>query len=163
MASIKLTWDKNKRLFSFPIMIMRSSSEPTGFQNQQHVKTEIYVDTGSSITSITDSEASLLGLDINRLPTEKTAGISGMTSTHYASDLTLIALSSGNPVPAKLSKIAVLPSNLVNKREKTRGEFKETRTYESIMVCLCGLDLLEYWRGKLILDLEKKTGVIEIN
>ena len=163
MTSINLAWDKNKQLFSFPVMILKLSyGMPGSKENSLHLNTVIYVDTGSSISSITDNEASKLGLDINKLPTEKTLGIGGLTATRYAKDLTFIALSTNSPLQAKLAKVAVLPSKVVVKREKNRGEYRETQNYEGNMLCLCGLDLLQYWHGKLVLDLDKMTGVIEI-
>ncbi len=166
MPNLKLTWDTAKHLYSLPVMLVYRPMTSVGIPGEvkptyTRTNTVLYIDTGSSVTSITETEALALGIDIGTLPTESIAGIGGIIKHSMAKNITFVALSNGKPLQATLDKIAVLPLEVKKKVEKRRGVYVERGFASSKMFSLCGLDLLEKWKGKVYLDPIARNGHIE--
>jgi hypothetical protein len=162
MPSIGLTWDKAKKLFSVPVHLQHRttpSGEPPKYQGCQTI---MYVDTGSSLTSITDREAAELLIDVPSLSKEDVAGIGGITKIPIAREIILyFLLADGNPYGLSLDKVAVQPEEISRVREKNRGIYKQTRSIGGKAVCLLGLDAIEKMNGVLSIDMRSKSGSVK--
>lgn len=166
MSSTKLTWDVNNHLYSFPALLMYNSGTGVGIpgeykDNYSKTNTVMYVDTGSTLTSITETEAISLGIVISSLPLADVGGIGGTAKHPMARNIIFVILSDKGTLQATLSDVAVLPTAVRRKVEKKNGVFKERGYVEGKMFALCGLDLLEKLGGKLYLDPISKSGHIE--
>ncbi|MCW6167900.1 MAG: hypothetical protein LVQ64_05595 [Thermoplasmatales archaeon] len=77
MGRLALVLDPEKGLYSAPVMILRGrTSLSTTFPEATNF--EMYVDTGSTITSISEDIARKLGLDLSQFPREHLGGIGGI-------------------------------------------------------------------------------------
>ena len=144
MSSTKLTWDVNNHLYSFPALLMYRSETGAGVpgefkDNYSRTNTVMYVDTGSTLTSITVTEAIGLGIEINSLPLEDVGGIGGTAKHPMAQNIIFTILSDKGPRQATLSNVAVLPAAVRRKVEKKNGVYKERGYVEGKMFALCGL------------------------
>lgn len=166
MPFTKLTWDANNHLYSFPALLMYVSGPGVGIPgefkpNYSKTNTLLYVDTGSTLTSITETEAFRLDIKISSLPLMDVGGIGGTAKHPMAQNIIFVILSDKGPRQATLSNVAVLPTAVRRKVEKKNGVFKERGYVEGKMFALCGLDLLEKLGGKLYLDPISRSGRIE--
>jgi hypothetical protein len=163
MTEIALTWDNNKHLFFLTARLDLRSGDGIGRSTvTAQTLAKMYLDTGSNLTSITDTEAERLKIDTHTVETIDVAGIGGVNKTLIVKNLHLFLLDiSGNPVEIKLD-VAINPASVKRTREKKRGVFTQTNTVSLEMVCLFGLDALIYLKGKIFLDMSKMIGKITI-
>jgi hypothetical protein len=163
MRAVDLTFDKTRHLFSLPVTLLRKP-EPTfgGPANPPYIYRSMYLDTGSNLTSITDKEASGLGINPERLRVEDVGGIGGMTRVPITHDVIIVVLDRNqNPAEIRLDNIGVHRTEIKRKIEKTHGVFKEKGYVGAQMVCLFGLDAVEKLKGKIELDMVSKKGEIQ--
>lgn len=153
MGSIPLTLDPSKKLFSVPVLV---------WYNSRPENTLMYVDSGSTITSITTKEAESLGIDVRSLPTEPVGGVGGLSQMGVLYNVTLgVFDSTRSPVAVQLKKLGVNPSRVRRVKQRTDGIYKKTRETFSEMICLLGLDFIGELHGELVLRPDKGTGEIK--
>ncbi len=163
MIIIGLTYDESNGLFSVPVILSRIGYK-TSFNTQNlRIQTNMYIDTGSSLTSIIDIDASRLGIDSSSLPKENIGGVGGITNIPVTNEIAITLLDLQNsPINVKLEKVAIFPSVVKRKIDKGGGLYRQKGTVEGRMVNILGLDSLESLRGKLIINMKGKDGKIEI-
>lgn len=169
MSYIELSFDENKNLFSIPVILTRKVDKPqygsvSQFKASHHINEVMYIDTGSSLSSITQGIADKLSIDVNSLTLSEVGGIGGITMIPVTDDIIIIVGSNDSQFKEiKLDKIAVNPDNLTKKIKKGKGAFKQRGESSTPMFALCGLDALAQMGGKLILDIRNKEGRIEFS
>ena len=164
MSFIELSYDESKKLFAVPVILSRVK-HLSGIKNQPISKQKLmYLDTGSSRTSIVDIDAIELEIDVESLPREDVGGIGGVTPLPVSNDVTVTVLDSqNNPINLKMEKVAIFPSTVKRKIRRNNGVFKERGYVQGKMFDLLGLDALEQLKGELIINMEKKKGRIELS
>lgn len=166
MPSIPLTLDKFKHFFFVPALIFLDSSISGTIQvtRDETVKfvtcnTLMYIDTGSTLTSITDIEARSLGVDIKTVERELTGGIGGFAWVPCIEKVSFVLQGNNSPVKFTLDRVGINHSKM--KQEKTKGKGKShivTDTGE--FVPLLGIDALKAMKAELVINPIKETGEI---
>jgi hypothetical protein len=165
MSQIILEWDKSKRLYALPVFLYRKTDPMTigGKLHYVNSQTVMYIDTGSNITSIREKEATELEIDLQSLENMPVAGSGGFTQTKIARNIEIFTQNSqGNPLSVSMDQISIVP-DILKKKEKSKGMYRQRGESEAQMVCLLGLDYIEKINGTLKLDLQNKSGSIEYN
>ena len=121
MLYVELVFDKSKNPFAIPVMLKKKVDKPQYGSVSQvgapHLINEImYIDTGSSLTSVTERIAEELGIDLNRLTSDEVGGIWGFTTIRITNDIVIIVNASDSQYKEiELEKIATNPDNLSKK------------------------------------------------
>ena len=136
----------------------------SNFRNTGNIPLNLmYLDTGSSLTSIVDIDAAELEIDVPSLPREDVGGIGGVTSLPVTSNVTVTVLDSQNdPINLKMEKVAIFSATVKRKIKRNNGLYTQKGIVEGKMFDLFGLDVLEQLKGELIINMEKKKGRIEL-
>lgn len=162
MSTIELEWDQSTKLFRLPILV--------GINNPQFIpiggkplftKALFYLDTGSSVSGITDEEISKISINVESLPTEQIAGIGGFTQGRILYNVTFTVFANSVPKTVNLPKVNVMPSKISKKVETGRGIYKKRGEIAGKMINLVGIDFLEALKGVISLDFTNKKGEIK--
>lgn len=156
MGRLVLSKDSSKGLYSLNVVIF--SQKP----GSETVPVKMFLDTGSTLTSITERVAGDMGVDIYSLPKENVAGYGSIRSTPYISNVDVAVLGDGGDLKIVTLKKIGINSDVIAK-EKIRGKGLGKRKVEvsAEMVNLAGLDLMAELKGKVFLDVTNSNGYIE--
>ena len=163
MTQVDLEWDKSKSLFAIFAILSRKIPDFNSSTGYKSIRTKVkfYVDTGTTMTSITDEVAKELQIDIKALPRKQFFGIGGIIENPVANDIDIAVLDeSSEPRTFKLDIIQIMSASVKKKIEKTRGNFKERGEVIGSMFCLFGLDSIEKLNGELRINMKEKRGMI---
>lgn len=164
MYKVELSFDPGRHLFSAAVVVLLRSSPGTGAPPSGPPSAgalqpvEMYVDTGSSASSITEDVAVRLGLHIEGLPKERIGGLGGFPRCPVASDIDFAL--AGKII--SLDKVVILEPF----REKVRtgkGVFKREGMMEHPPINLIGLDALAKLKARLVIDSAARRGWLEID
>lgn len=163
MAFIELSYDESKKLFAIPVILSRNKRTSSLKTETLHKQKLMYVDTGSSRTSIVDSDAVELEINVGNLPKEDVSGIGGITQLPVSNEITITLLDSQRlPVSIQLEKVTIFSSLVKRKIERNKGVYKERGYTQGKMVNIFGLDSLELLKSELIINMKEKKGRVEL-
>ena len=155
MGRVRLAKDSLSGLYSLNVSLVNND---TG----KNVNVKMFLDTGSSLTSITETVAKDLRLEPDKLEREDIGGIGGMSSIPIAKNLELFILGEGSePKIVKLKKIGINRDEIRRERRHGRGVDRRISVSTAGMVNLVGLDFIEQLKGKIVIDTVSSSGHIE--
>lgn len=143
---IELTYDSERELFSAPVLLTVGSGGDLRYQSE-----EMYVDTGSSISSVAVGTAEALGLDPSTLPRETIGGQGGFAAEPVASGVSVAI--GGRQVELDKVRIAL---ELREKVRKKSGKMRRVGERVVPALSLLGLDALRKLGARLIVDLSSQ-------
>ena len=165
MTSIPLTYDRFKHLFFVPALIYldRSKSGVLEVRKDKSAKfisctALMYIDTGSTLTSITDIEARTLQVDMSSLERELTGGIGGFSWVPCVENVNFVL--QGDNSTARLftlDRVGINHSKMTQKKVKGKGN-RRLVTDNGEFVPLLGIDALKKMNAELVLNPTKETG-----
>jgi len=156
MGQVELVFDRAKLQFSVALLLVP-------VKTSQLVNAEFLVDTGSNTSGLSEETARKLGIDPDSLPSEPTMGIGGITQEAIYRG-TVEAYLNANLDKTLLKEPRVFFPITRKARKKMIGKVVAQRIQEFPSPNLLGMDALSSingTRGKLHLDLETGTGIIE--
>lgn len=125
---------------------------------------KMYLDTGSSLTSINEKVATDLGINLHGLDTQSIGGIGAIKNTPIFRNVSLyFLLEGGTPHGVTLEKIAIHPDKISDVKHKNDKNLKRKVTTSFEMVSLFGIDALEKIGGELVINAKNKSGYIDLN
>lgn len=160
----ELSFDERRRLYSVAAVVflrhaptrMGSSAPAPTAESLRPV--EMYLDTGSNVTSITEEVATRIGLNMAGLPTERVGGLGGFSHQAVSTEIDLAV--AGRMI--SLDKVTIL-SPFHEKVKSGKGIYKRKGTMEHPPINLFGLDALAKLRAKLIVVSHQRHAWIEID
>lgn len=150
-------------LIYFAANISGTLSLQRGEPHTKYHNTLMYIDTGSSSTSITDIDAKELGVDINGLDMELTGGVGGFVHLPYISNLTFLLQGENSDYCIfTLKTVFIIKSKAKEKKVTGKGKHKET-SFTGDFFPLLGIDAFNELKGELYLSPSKGEGQIRYN
>jgi hypothetical protein len=158
MGFVELVYDPEKGLFSLGVLVTY-----VGSQGTKQVPLEMYVDTGATVSMISEEKALELGIDPSALPTRPTGGVTAMKF------LRTVPSDSGLSIMVANEK-QIYPEMRISEpiketRRRKKGPLVQTRTLKLDPVNLFGMDSLRRLRARVIVDgsVDPPRGRIEWN
>lgn len=159
-----LSYDESRRLYSVAavVLLRRSStfaSTPPPTPTAESLRpVEMYVDTGSNITSITQEVAVRVGLDPSGLTMERAGGLGGVSSVPVSTQIDLVV--AGRMI--SLDKATILRP--FREKVKTgKGVYKREGMMEHPPINLLGLDALAKLKARLVVVSHQRRAWLEID
>lgn len=166
ITSIPLTFDRIKHLYSVPALIYLGGNKGKvlevnrGNPNVTYHNTLMYIDTGSTVTSITDTDARAMGLDLKSLELELTGGVGGFSWVPYVENVNFLLQGNNNSFGLfTLDRVGVTASKPKERKTVGKGNSR-TSVRSGEFFPLLGMDALEKMSGELRLNPAKLTGEI---
>lgn len=160
----ELAFDEGRRLYSVAAVVLLRRGSPLLGQSppaptaESLKPVEMYVDTGSNISSITEEVAMRIGLNPAILPTARVGGLGGFSHQAVSTQIDLAV--AGRMI--SLDKVSIL-SPFHEKVKSGKGVYKREGTMEHPPINLFGLDALAKLRARLIVVSDQRHGWLEID
>ena len=151
MGSVDLVFDEEKQLFSVAVVLLYGGKpEPT----------EMFVDSGASVSMISIETALKLGVKVDSLPARPTGGVS---RTKWLRTLDRGAISILVGQDKMISPEVRISEPVKEEKRQRKGPLVATRTVVAPAVSLFGLNSMRECRARLIIDasLNPPTGRLE--
>lgn len=160
MGRLALTYDEGRHLLVAAVMISAKGSSVA--PDAAHaLPVEMLFDTGSSVSSMSEETAALLGIATDRLDRRMTGGIGGMKTAPVIRGVSVwLVPDSGEAREIQLPEM-LLWENTVDERTSRHGPLRQTGTRRMAGVNLLGLDALCVLGGKLTVGGNPLTGQLE--
>lgn len=158
MGQLSLARDAKTRLFSAPVMVVRGGrGVPMSAAPITHF--EMYVDTGSNVSSISIERATELGFDPANLGRKLSGGIGGYRNAPTIPVLEIWLGEPSSPAPICLEGVRIWENTEESRFRRKKGlRVKETRRMPG--VSLLGLDAIERLHATLVMQPDQNLGHI---
>jgi hypothetical protein len=141
MGRLSLARDATRGFYCVPGMIQKRLGAPIG-SGSPFVNFEMFVDTGSNQTTISEDVAREVGIDIAKCERRGASGIGGLAKMPVVPKLELWLLEPAEgPVLIRLPQISIMENRELHERQ-VRGPLVRSRDSRSGGLNLLGLDAL---------------------
>lgn len=161
MGHIQLARDERNGFFAVPVMVIRTENSTVITAGKEIENLTLYLDTGSSMTSIGQTDAERLGISLTRPTREDAFGIGGLSSMPVIKDFKFWILDeSSGPVQIRLSRVAIV-EDAEEAAVQSKGGFRKKVRRRGTGIGLFGMDSLDFLKATLTMRVHEGYATLD--